>query len=267
MKRQLLLFASLTTAAPAMAQSDTGPAPVRINRSSAGYDRSLECLTQAVYYEARNQSAEGQRAVAQVVLNRTRHPSYPNTVCGVVFQGSERVTGCQFSFTCDGSMYREIEPYAWEQAQGIAAAALSGSVYRPVGLALNYHTTSIRPYWAPSLVQQAVVGAHVFYRRPGSTADSFVQQPGEDSGEAGYAAPAVIRERAPRRERPARLNYAQLEIPVMEIPVVERPLRIRGGGAQLASARSRPTASRRSTPARSGTRVAIESGVRVARGS
>ena len=265
MKRQILLFASLTTATPAIAQSDDGPIPVRINRNAAGYDRSLECLTQAIYYEARNQSADGQRAVAQVVLNRTRHPSYPNTVCGVVFQGSERTTGCQFSFTCDGSMYREIEPYAWEQAQTIAASALSGSVYRPVGLALNYHTTAIQPYWAPSLVRQAVIGAHVFYRRPGSSMDSFVQQPGEDEGEAGWSAPSARPEPRPRRSRTPRLQYAQMEIPVMEIPVVERPVRGRSIGAQQAS--SRLITSRRAATPRGGTRVAIESGVRVARGS
>ena len=266
MKRQLLLFASLTTATPAIAQSDGGPIPVRINRNAAGYDRSLECLTQAIYYEARNQSADGQRAVAQVVLNRTRHPSYPNTVCGVVFQGSERTTGCQFSFTCDGSMYREIEPYAWEQAQTIAAAALSGSVYRPVGLALNYHTTAIQPYWAPSLVRQAVIGAHIFYRRPGSSTDSFVQQPGEDGGDAGYAVSNVVREPAPRRSRTPRLQYAQVEIPVMEIPVLERPVRMRSSGVQQAVSMQR-SSSRRTAPARTGTRVAIEGGVRVARGS
>jgi hypothetical protein len=266
MKRQILFVASLMSAVPAIAQDDS-PAPYAVNRNAAGYDRSLECLTQAIYYEARNQSADGQRAVAQVVLNRARHPSYPNTVCGVVFQGSERVTGCQFSFTCDGSMYREIEPYAWEQAQTIAASALSGSVYRPVGLALNYHTTAIRPYWAPSLERQAVIGAHIFYRRPGSSAGSFVQQPGEETGETSYAASSVVRQAAPRRERAARLRYAQLEIPVMEIPVLERPLRVRTLGAQQASARSRPTATRRSAPARSGARVAIEAGVRVARGS
>src|SRR5688572_23737910 len=180
MRRQILLIAALASAsaAPALAGHGGAAAPYVANRDPEEFDQSLECLTQAVYYEARNQSTDGQRAVAQVVLNRVRHPSYPNSVCGVVFQGSERVTGCQFSFTCDGSMYRDIEPDAWDRAQVIARDALSGSVYRPVGLALNYHSTAIRPYWAPSLARQAVVGAHVFYRRPGSSEASFTQDPG-----------------------------------------------------------------------------------------
>ena len=228
--------------------------------------RAIRCLTQAIYYEAALEPTEGQEAVAQVVLNRVRDPNYPNSVCGVVYEGAERVTGCQFSFTCDGSMYRDIEPYAWEQAQQIAAAALSGSVYRPVGLALNYHTTAIRPYWAPSLERQAVIGAHIFYRRPGSTADSFVQQPGEDYAEQSWSQPSARPERPSRRGRAPRLQYAQLEIPVMEIPVVERPVRTRTIGAQQAMSTQRAS-NRRAAPTRAGARVAVESGVRVARGS
>src|ERR687897_263864 len=111
MRHHLLLLAAMTSTVPAAAQAgEAGAAPPHFpGRGPAGVEQSLECLTQAVYYEARNQSADGQRAVAQVVLNRVRHPSYPNSVCGVVFQGSERVTGCQFTFTCDGSMYNGIE--------------------------------------------------------------------------------------------------------------------------------------------------------------
>ncbi len=130
--------------------------------------RSLDCLTQAVYHEARSETEDGQRAVAQVVLNRVRHPAYPNSVCGVVFQGSHRATGCQFSFTCDGSMRRRPEPGAWERARGIAADALSGSVYEPVGLATHYHTTAVRPWWASSLTRAITVGSHIFYRWRGS---------------------------------------------------------------------------------------------------
>ncbi|MFN5901342.1 MAG: cell wall hydrolase, partial [Novosphingobium sp.] len=77
---------------------------MRVDNSGVDRSRALQCLAAAVYYEARSESDVGQRAVAQVVLNRVAHPSYPNTVCGVVYQGSERTTGCQFSFTCDGSL-------------------------------------------------------------------------------------------------------------------------------------------------------------------
>ena len=263
MRRQIMLFAALGSAAPALAGPGVA-APFVASENSADFEQSLECLTQAVYYEARNQSDDGQRAVAQVVLNRVRHPSYPNSVCGVVFQGSERVTGCQFSFTCDGSMYGDIEYYAWEHAQEIARAALSGDVYRPVGLALNYHTQSIRPYWAPGLVRQAVVGDHIFYRRPGSTEDSFVQSPGDEVATEVRATP---RSAPPRSARPsgARVQQARYEIPVLEIPVVERPVRVRTVGARRTATGS-PAAPRRASAPRAGARVSVESGVRVARG-
>ncbi|MFD1958893.1 cell wall hydrolase [Novosphingobium panipatense] len=85
------------------------------------------------------------------MLNRVAHPAYPGTVCGVVYQGSERSTGCQFSFTCDGSLARRPQPMFWERARAVARAALAGYVYAPAGLATHYHTVQVRPYWAPSL--------------------------------------------------------------------------------------------------------------------
>lgn len=259
MRHQILMVAVLSSAVPAAAQAESDvAAPYVASRDPADFEQSLQCLTQAVYYEARNQSDDGQRAVAQVVLNRVRHPSYPDSVCGVVFQGSQRTTGCQFSFTCDGSMYRAIEPVAWSRAEEIARSALAGSVYRPVGLALNYHATYVRPYWAPSLRQQAVVGDHIFYRRPGSTAESFTQTPGTES-EAGLASRDVA-----LRATPARAQRPQYEIPVLEIPVLERPVRVRTASAQTTTRRS--NASRRASAPRAGTRVSVESGVRVARG-
>ena len=263
MRLKILLIAAMGSAAPAIAVPG-GAAPFVVRENSADFEPSLECLTQAIYYEARNQSDDGQRAVAQVVLNRVRHPSYPNSVCGVVFQGSERVTGCQFSFTCDGSMYGYIEPDAWDFAQQIAREALSGSVYRPVGLALNYHSTSIRPYWAPGLTRQAVVGSHIFYRQPGSSEDDFVQSPGEEIAVTPSAPVRSYASRPARSSRP-RVVQARYEIPVLEIPVVERPVRARtiSGRRTVASA---PAAPRRASATRAGPRVSVESGVRVARG-
>ena len=155
-----ILLASVAFAAPAHAGGGSAE-PYVASRDSATFDRSLQCLTEAIYYEARNQSDDGQRAVAQVVLNRVRHPAYPNTVCGVVYQGSERTTGCQFSFTCTGVMGPIMDGAAWDRARRIAAAALRGSVFRPVGLAVNYHTTAIHPYWAPSLVVQTTVSRDI----------------------------------------------------------------------------------------------------------
>jgi hypothetical protein len=99
-----------------------------------------------------------------VVLNRVAHPSYPNTVCGVVYQGSERTTGCQFSFTCDGSLAKAPNRMFWLRSENVARAALAGYVERTVGLATHYHTIAIYPYWAPSLRHIITVGAHRFYR-------------------------------------------------------------------------------------------------------
>jgi spore germination cell wall hydrolase CwlJ-like protein len=130
--------------------------------------RSLDCLAQAVYYEARSESEGGQRAVAQVVLNRVRHPAWPDTVCGVVYQGPMRAGGgCQFTFTCDGSL--AVRPFGakWDEAQRIAAEALGGRSYDPIGLATHYHTSAVFPAWAPRLVKIGVIGAHNFYRLPG----------------------------------------------------------------------------------------------------
>lgn len=137
---------------------------------AAGGDRAraLDCLTAAVYYEAATEPLEGQQAVAQVVINRVRNLAYPKTVCGVVFQGYERTTGCQFSFTCDGSLGRAPNPALWEKAKHVAEAALSGAVASRVGLATHYHTFWVAPYWAPSLTKVAQIGAHIFYRWPGA---------------------------------------------------------------------------------------------------
>jgi spore germination cell wall hydrolase CwlJ-like protein len=126
--------------------------------------RALDCLTAAIYYEAANESTDGQRGVAQVVLNRVRHPAYPATVCGVVFEGHRRYTGCQFSFTCDGSLRRTPMPAVWARARAVAAAALNGFVYAPAGWATHYHANYVVPYWASSLVKTVTVGAHIFYR-------------------------------------------------------------------------------------------------------
>lgn len=128
---------------------------------------AIDCLTAAVYYEAASESEEGQRGVAQVVLNRVRHPAFPKTVCGVVYQGSTRSTGCQFTFTCDGSLARQPSAFAWQRARRIALAALNGWVEPAVGMATHYHTIWVLPYWASSLSKITTIGAHIFYRWDG----------------------------------------------------------------------------------------------------
>ena len=130
--------------------------------------RAIECLAQAVYYEAASETIDGQRAVAQVVLNRMRHPGYPSTVCGVVYQGSQRVMGCQFTFTCDGSLLRRPNTAMFGIAHRIAIEALAGRVFAPVGHATNYHADYVLPYWASALDKQVQIGRHIFYRLKGS---------------------------------------------------------------------------------------------------
>jgi len=263
MRTHFRIVAALLAAFPTAAQAleSDAPEPFVASREPAAFERSLQCLTEAVYYEARSQSEAGQRAVAQVVLNRVRHPAYPNSVCGVVYQGSGRVTGCQFTFTCDGSLGGAIEPYAWERARRIAAAALGGSVYRPVGLATNYHTTAISPYWAPSLVPQITLGDHIFYRRPrGGSVEAFSQAPAADD-------PDWVPQTRQAGTRGRSTSAMAYEMPVYEIPVVERPVLFRtGGGRRTAS--SSPSPSRRpvrTASVRGATRVSIEAGVRVYR--
>ncbi|MEP9360935.1 cell wall hydrolase [Sphingomonas sp. KR3-1] len=145
------------------ARAQTAPPPLE-DRAQA-----LECLTLAVAYEAGYESPEGQQAVAEVVLNRVRHPAFPKSVCGVVFAGSTLKTGCQFTFTCDGSLRRHLPDKVMTQARGIAEQVIDGRLTPVVGDALNYHADYVSPYWAPSLDRVTKIGAHIFYRRRGST--------------------------------------------------------------------------------------------------
>lgn len=148
--------------------ADPNPAarPFRFKGDAATYARALECLASAVYYEAGNESLDGQRGVAQVVLNRVRHPAFSPSVCAVVYEGFSRRTGCQFSFTCDGSLQRRPNAAAWYRSAAVAKAALDGEVFAPVGYATHYHANYVVPYWATSLAKNQVIGAHIFYRWP-----------------------------------------------------------------------------------------------------
>jgi hypothetical protein len=130
-------------------------------------ERAIQCLTQAIYYEAGFEPREGQEAVAQVVLNRVSHPEFPKSICGVVFDGAWRATGCQFSFTCDGSLSRQPVARAWAQARDVAAQALDGHMDARVGAATHYHANWMVPYWQSSMVETARIGAHIFYQWPG----------------------------------------------------------------------------------------------------
>ena len=152
--------------------------PIAFKGTLTDNNRALKCLTEAIYYEAGMEPDAGQRAVAQVILNRVRHPSYPGTVCGVIYQGSERRTGCQFSYTCDGSLSRKPSKFHWNRSRKVAASALSGKSYTTVGTATHYHATYVYPYWAPSLRFLGTIGAHRFYSWKGRAgkANAFTQR-------------------------------------------------------------------------------------------
>ena len=160
-------------------RADAGAAAPFAMAAANGLDRSraLACLTAAIYYEAESESDAGQSAVAQVILNRARHPAFPATVCGVVYQGSDQA-GCQFSFACDGAMARVPVRAAWARAARHAAMALAGYVYAPVGLATHYHTYAVTPAWNRAMVMTDMVGAHLFHRWKGfwGTRAAFVQR-------------------------------------------------------------------------------------------
>lgn len=153
--------------------------------------RALKCLAEAVYYESAREPKLGQEAVAQVVLNRVRHPAYPKSVCGVVYQGAARTTGCQFSFTCDGALRYAPEPGLWAQAQQVARNALAGHVNKAVGSATHYHANYVAPYWAPTLVKMKQVGLHIFYRWTGPWGEppAFT---GRYAGGEAYLSPAIL---------------------------------------------------------------------------
>ncbi len=173
--------------------------------------RATLCLASAIYYEAATEPDEGQRAVAQVVLNRVRHPQWPHTVCGVVYQGSS-APGCQFSFACDGAMARGPMLAAWIRARRVAERALAGEVYAPVGSATFYHTMQVAPAWGRRMTPVAIVGAHIFYRIPGD-APQAAALPMRYAG--GEPTPGPL----PRVALPADLMRVAMSVSAIAIPV------------------------------------------------
>lgn len=137
--------------------------PLTLPASLTDWQRAVDCLAAATYYEAGN-GALDQRAVAQVVLNRLRHNAFPKTICGVVFEGSARSTGCQFTFTCDGAMRRRPSPAEWNRARQVAAGMLSGQVEPAVGQSTHYHTNWVAPAWNREMDKISAIKTHLFFR-------------------------------------------------------------------------------------------------------
>jgi spore germination cell wall hydrolase CwlJ-like protein len=127
-----------------------------------------ECLAEVLYYEARGEGIEGETAVAEVVLQRTRDANYPDTVCGVVYDGvqPDRLD-CQFSFACDGSSRKRKDRAAWVRMRGLAEKILTGAVRLSgaTGRATAYHNVDVAPVWAETMLKTAEIGNHVFYKR------------------------------------------------------------------------------------------------------
>jgi spore germination cell wall hydrolase CwlJ-like protein len=211
-----LLAEATTPNADARAKNEavpfvSGPIPVappfKLAGSNLDLERATNCLALAALAEA-GQSDIGQRAVIQVVLNRVRHPAFARTVCGVVFQGSERRTGCQFTFTCDGSLARRYSETAWEAARGRSAQALAGYVFAAVGTATHYHTDWVFPYWSPKLEKLARVETHLFFRWPGQFGSKAALRMGYRGGEPAYGSTPVVPDPA--------ASLAPLALPTVE---------------------------------------------------
>lgn len=157
------LARTINAAVPVAGMHLPPAAPFYLDAGPQDRARAIDCLAAAAYYEA-GREAPDQRAVAQVVLNRVRHAAFPDTVCGVVFQGADRVTGCQFTFTCDGSLGRRRPSLRdWRDARDRAAEMLLGRVESAVGRATHYHTDWVAPSWDRTMNKLAVVKSHLFF--------------------------------------------------------------------------------------------------------
>ncbi len=215
----------LIVIAPGVLCSAAAPAQEPVSASITDRDRALHCLATAISYEAGNESTEGQIAVAQVILNRVRSPAYPKTVCGVVFQGSTRKSGCQFTFTCDGSLLRPRSAEALSSAMIVAERALSGFTASSVGGATHYHADYVTPYWASSLIKVTTIGAHLFYRLPGASDTAAYIVPGQKGVEPDLTAlsqPGVADRIAINRQsvlRPALGAFLPWGLPILTAPL------------------------------------------------
>ena len=138
-----------------------------VEQAVAALSEEQSCLAEAMYYEARGEGTDGQKAIAEVILQRTHNVNYPKTICGVVHEGANRHTGCQFSYVCDGSLKRLKNSIAWRRVRELAGGIMEGAVRLGylTGRATNFHAVDVQPVWAENLVRTAQIGNHIFYRR------------------------------------------------------------------------------------------------------
>ena len=135
-------------------------------------DAEWRCLSEALYFEARGESVRGQFAVGEVILNRVDSANFPNTICGVINQGTGRRYACQFTYTCDGHAERINEPAAYRRVGKIARLMLDGADRPLTSGATYYHTTAVCPSWSRRFERTAQIGVHLFYRANTRTASN-----------------------------------------------------------------------------------------------
>jgi spore germination cell wall hydrolase CwlJ-like protein len=205
------------------------PAAYRADASESR-DRALACLTSAIYYEAATEPASGQRAVAQVVINRTASAPFPKTICGVIGQGAPN-PGCQFTFMCDGSLARAPDAKLWAGARSIADDALNGYVDLDVGGATHYHADYVVPTWATTMLKLVKVGRHIFYRWPGSHLDSMrIATTPPDA----VIVPALLASGPGSSVGEATKNETPLPQPLIRAPVEAKPVLMSSGPPEAA---------------------------------
>lgn len=189
--------ATATAAANPMFTSNFAATPIPASDRA----RAVDCMSWAIAYESAHQPIAGQEAVGQVILNRVRDPHRPKTVCGVVFEGSERRTGCQFTFACDGSLHRRLSADTMLIARSVASAVLDGAAPAHVGGATHYHADYVLPIWAATGRRVAKIGAHIFYEMPGDAGRALApfMLAGEPEIAPGMAMASVLDRPAPRR--------------------------------------------------------------------
>lgn len=130
------------------------------------------CLSEALYFEARGETVKGQFAVAEVIMNRVESGRFPDTVCGVIHQGTGKRYQCQFTYTCDGHKETIHEPQAFEHVSKVARAVLDGKAPEITDGATHYHTTAVSPRWSRIYTKTAKIGTHIFYRHTYRTASN-----------------------------------------------------------------------------------------------
>ena len=146
----LVLSVTLT----ATLQAETNPKQPQAQKLSKA---QIECLVRNAYFESRGQGVKGMQAVTWVVLNRTKHPSYPSTPCAVIAQPK------QFSWW-NGKTPQVKEKDAYTQAERIVEGVLSGKLKDNTNSSTHFHSTRVKPVWASRLSYTTTIGSHCFYK-------------------------------------------------------------------------------------------------------